>query len=172
MIATLNSDCSILTLESEALVTAVGKTFTSLTLKSRLNCSSTETSVVVSSLIGSISSKKINIPSTMFYNDSSKTKYCDGIYYFELVIGYTTVTNTYVVNDSACKLVDCDLKCSVLDYYTKTKDKKAYYQYYALLQGNDCDSCYCTEMCSLYTELKNLLNDNSISTDSSGCGCS
>ena len=176
MIATLNSDCSTLTLYSEALVTAVGKSFSTLVLKSRLNCSLTETSVTLTSLIGSISNKTISIPATTFYNDSSKTKFCDGVYYFELEVVYNldvlgTIT-AYQVDDGACKLIDCDLKCKVLEYYTATKDKTAYYEYYALQQGNDCDSCYCTEMCSLYTELKNLLNDNSISTSSSGCGCS
>lgn len=173
MIATLNSDCSILTLYSEALVTAVGKTFVSLTLKSRLNCSLTESSVTVTSLIGSIANKQISIPATTFYNDLTKTTYCDGIYYFELEIVYnlaSTLTQ-YQVDDGACKLIDCTLKCKILEYYLASKDRKAYYQYYALQQGNDCDSCYCTEMCSLYTELKLLLNDSNISVDSDGCGC-
>lgn len=173
MIATLNSDCSILTLTSEALVAALGKSFNSLVLKSRLNCSLTETSVDVSSLIGSISNKQVSIPATKFYNDSTKTTYCDGVYYFEFHITYTLSSgNQYRVEDSACKVIDCTLKCKVLDYFIKTKDKKAYYIYYALQQSNDCDSCYCTESCSLYTELKNLLNDSNISSDSSGCGCS
>lgn len=175
MIATLNSDCSSLTLYSEALVPASGKVFVSLVLKSRLNCSLTETSVTVTSLIGSISDNQIVIPATTYYNDLTKTKYCDGIYFFELNITYTLtvtgVTTSYLVKDGACKLIDCDLKCKVNEYYTKCKDRTAYYQYYALLQGNDCDSCYCTEMCSLYSELKTLLNDNNISTTSSGCGC-
>ena len=175
MIATLNSDCSTITLYSEALVAASGKTFVSLVLKSRLNCSLTETSVTLTSLIGSISNKTITIPATTFYNDLTKTTFCDGVYYFELEITYNlTVGETitrYRVNDGACQLIDCQLKCKVLEYFIATKDKKAYYQYYALQQGNDCDSCYCTEMCSLYTELKNLLNDNSISLTSDGCGC-
>lgn len=172
MIATLNSDCSILTLTSEALVAALGKSFNSLVLKSRLNCSLTETSVTVSSLIGSITNKSISIPATLFYNDPTKTTYCDGVYYFELQILYTTVTGTFQADDGACQLIGCNLKCKVLEYFTKTKNRKAYYLYYALQQGNDCDSCYCTEMCSMYTELKNLLNDSSISIDTSGCGCS
>lgn len=176
MIATLNSDCSILTLTSEALATSGVKSFVSLVLKTRQNCSLTETSVTVTSLIGSISNKQISIPATLFYNDSTKTKYCDGIYYFELNITYD-ITSTfpavrYLVKDSACQLIDCTLKCDVLKYYTDTKDRKVYYQYFALKQGNDCDSCYCTEMCSIYTELKNLLNDNNISNTDSGCGCS
>lgn len=174
MIATLNSDCSTLTLNSDALLEVSGKTFTSLLLKSRSNCSSTETSLNISSLIPEIENNEVSIPATAFYSDASKTNYCDGIYYFELEITYLIeeTGQAFQVNDGACKLVDCDLKCKVLEYYIETKDKKAYYQYYALQQGNDCDSCYCTEMCSLYTELKTLLNDNDISIGSNGCGCS
>lgn len=174
MIATLNSDCSILTLNSEALVEASGKSFTSLVLKSRLNCSLTETSVDVSSLIGSISDKEISIPATTFYNDATKTIYCDGVYYFELQTTFysASIGENFQINDSSCTLIDCTLKCKVLEYYIATKDKKVYYQYYALQQGGDCDSCYCTEMCSLYTELKNLINDSNISNTTSGCGCS
>lgn len=173
MIASLNSDCTTLTLYSEALVTGETKTFVSLELKSRLNCSLTETTVVLD--INDIVDSQIEIPATTFYDDATKTTYCDGVYYFELAITYNIdfedITQ-YLVEDGACKLIDCTLKCKVLEYYLQCKDRKAYYQYYALQQGNDCDSCYCTEMCSLYTELKNLLNDNSISTTTSGCGCS
>lgn len=173
MIATLNSDCSTLTLNAEALVTASGKTFDSLVLRSRLNCSSTESSVDISSLIGSIANSQISIPATQFYADETKTQYCDSVYYFQLDITYTTGSGTFLVQDSACRLIDCQLKCDVLSYYTKTKDKLAWFYYYAILQGNDCDSCYCTESCSLYTELKLLLNANtSVTNSDSGCGCS
>jgi len=176
MIASLNSDCSILTLTSEALLISGVKLFTSLVLKTKRNCSTTQTSVVVSSLIGSISNNQILIPATLFYNDATKTKYCDDVYNFELEIAYDITSPLPVipvsVTDSACIIIDCVLKCSVVKYFTTTKDKTAMYQYYALLQGNDCDSCTCIEMCSLYTELKKLLNDNNITSSTSGCGCS
>lgn len=179
MIATLNSDCSTVTLYSEALVTTAGKTFTGLTLKSKLNCSSTETSVNLNSLLGSISNKTITVPATLFYGDSSKTTFCDGVYYFKLEISYNITSLTvdaFRVDDSACKLVDCALKCDLLKYYLDCKDSSLYYWHYALTQGSSCDSCTCTEMCTLYTELKNKLygysGNSNIVDSSSGCGCS
>lgn len=174
MIATLNSDCSIVTLTSEALVASGVKTFTNLVLNTKLNCSATVTTVDLSSLIGSITDSKIEVPATTFYNDLTKTVFCDGVYYFELEITYdiSSPAATYLVKDSACTFIDCSTKCKVLDYYIKQQDKKVYYLYYALNQGGSCDSCSCTEMCSLYTELTTLINDNSISNSDSGCGCS
>lgn len=178
MIATLNSDCSILTLEVEALASAAGKTFDSLVLKSRLNCSLTESSVTVSSLIGSIVNKKISIPATLFYGDVTKTKYCDGVYYFQLDVTYTYATGqpvhagTYLVEDPTCIAVICNLTCRVQEYYIKTKDKSVWYEYYALLQGGACDLCNCADTCASYNELNILLNDNNIVNSDSGCGCS
>ena len=172
MIATINDDCTILTLSADALLAVSGKTIDSLMLKSRLNCSSTESSVDVSSLIGSIVDNQIEIPATLFYGDDTKTTYCDGIYYFNLNTYYYTEADSYLVEDSACVLIGCELKCKVLDYYIETKDRKVWYLYYALIIGSQCDSCYCTEMCSLYSELKILLNDNNISYTADGCGCS
>ena len=75
MIATINNDCTILTLSADALLEVSGKTIDSLMLKSRLNCSSTESSVDVSSLIGSIVDNQIEIPATLFYGDDTKTTY-------------------------------------------------------------------------------------------------
>lgn len=172
MITVLNNDCSILTLTSDGLTTSPSKTFTSLVLKSKLNCSLTEDSVDVSELIPDISNKSIQIPATLFYGNDTQTTYCDGVYYFKLVINYTTdppSENPTYIEDSACQIIDCTLKCKVFEQYNKTNDRKLIFYYYALTQGPDCDSCSCTEMCSIYTELKNLLNDNSTTTG--GCGC-
>lgn len=171
MIASLNSDCSVLTLANDLFANET-VTIDSVMLRSRLNCSLTESTVDVSSLIESISNGQISIPATVFYNASTSTTYCDGIYYFQLDIEYTQSSNTYLATSSQCILIDCDLKCKVLDYYTKTKDSLAWQYYYALTIGGDCDSCYCTEMCSLYTELKLLINDNHTTSQSAGCGCS
>jgi hypothetical protein len=172
MIATFNSDCSILTLTLVALESAANKTIDSIVLKSRLNCSLTESSLDVSFLTGSIIEGKIPIPAIDFYNDTSKTTFCDGVYYFKLEVTYTIANkDTFLVTDSTCVLSACCLKCKILDYYISTKNKEVWYYYYALLQGGDCDSCYCTDMCSLYTELKLLLNDNNIPDSTGGCGC-
>lgn len=172
MVATINGDCTTLTLNAEALVSAAGKTFDSLVLRSRLNCSSTESEVDVSSLIGSITAENtIDVPATLFYGDDTKETYCDGIYYFQLDITYTVDSSAYLVEDSACLAITCALRCAVIEYYLLTKDKTAWYYYYAITQGKECDSCYCTDMCSMYSELKILLNDNNITSNSDGCGC-
>lgn len=171
MIATLNSDCSIITLKSDYLSTAVDKTFDSIVLKSRINCSLTESTVDVSSLIHTIDNNEISIPATYLFDNGAETVYCDGVYYFQLEITYTFHGDVYMAMESVCKLVDCSLKCKVLTYYTSTKNKDAWYYYYALVQGGSCDSCYCTEMCSLYQELKLLINDSTNTNTTTGCGC-
>lgn len=170
MIATLNNDCSILTLNADALVSASGKTFDSLTLITKLNCSTVESSVDISSLIGSIANSSISIPSTLYYGDETKTTYCDGIYNFELQVVYTTGLGTFLVKNILCTLIGCTLKCKVLDYYIKTEDKNIYYKYFALLQN--CDSCSCAKMCALYNEITSVLNDDNTVTTNTGCGCS
>ena len=171
MIASLNSDCSVLTLSTESLITSELKTFTSLKLKSRLNCSLTETSVDISSLIDSINNSQISIPASLFYNDVNKTKYCDGIYYFQLEVEYTQSSVGYLVTDSKCQLIDCDLRCKLINYFQSSKDRTIWHYYNALVVGSNCDTCFCTEMCSLYNEIKILLNDNSVVNSTSGCGC-
>lgn len=173
MLAVQNTDCSMLTLTAEALSLADGKTFDSLVLRSKLNCSSTESSVDVSSLIDSIADNSIVVPATLFYSDENKDTFCDGVYYFQLDITYTTGSGVYLVEDSACILIDCSIKCDIIDAYTKTKDKSIWYLYTAITYGNSCDSCSCVEMCSLYTELKNLIyGDTYITNTDTGCGCS
>lgn len=172
MITSLNSDCSIITFNSDGLLQPEGTTIDSIALKYRSNCSSTETEVDLTDLIEDVADGALSVSSAIFYSDETKDVYCDGIYYFQLDIVYTNGDGTFQISDSACQLIDCTLKCKVLEYYTSTKDKNVWYYYTALTLGNSCDSCYCTEMCSLYTELKLLLNDNSINIDTSGCGCS
>lgn len=172
MTVTINSDCSIITFASAALTEVVGKTITGLTLRSKLNCSSTESELVLDDLIDSVTNGQLEVPAETFYNDENKIIYCDGVYYFQLDTQYTQDDEEFLMEDSACTLVSCDLICKIQDYWVSTKDKKVWYYYYALVQGSDCDSCYCTNMCSMYTDLKLLLNDNNISTDTSGCGCS
>jgi len=171
MTATLNSDCSTLTLNTSSLELAEDKTFNSLTLKYRTSCASTETEVDISELIETIADNQIDVTSLLFYGNETSDSFCDGVYYFQLETNYTIDDETYLAADSVCVLVDCSLKCKVIDYFIATKDRKAHYLYYALKLGGECDSCYCTEMCSMYTELKLLLNDNSITFTDTDCGC-
>ena len=171
MITTVSNDCSQLTFNSSSLELSEGKVFDSIKLKSRLNCSSTESTLDLDTLIDSIENNEIILNSTLFYNDETKTVFCDGVYYFQLEITYTIDSTTYIVTESQCKFIGCSTQCKALDYYIKTKDNNVWYFLYALTLDS-CDSCYCTELCSLYTELKLLINDNNTSNSDNGCGCS
>ncbi len=164
--------CENLTIKS-SILTGEGKNIASIVLRTKLNCSSTQTSVVLTSLEDDIVEDTLVIPATAYYNDASKTTYCDGVYNFSLAVTYTEFEDEAIfqATDTACVFIDCDTKCKVMDHYTLTRNTKIIHYYYALVNSADCDVCNCTDMCSLYTEIKTLLNDNS-STTSDDCGCS
>lgn len=168
---TVTPSCANLTIQSSALSNTGGKVITSIVLKSKLNCSLTQTSVILNSLIGSVSNNTIVIPATTYYNNILKTIYCDGVYNFELVVGYTLSSAQYISTDTSCVFIDCETKCQVIKNYQETKDPKIIYYYYALTAASDCDNCTCTDMCSLYSEIKTLLNGTtSITNNNCGCG--
>jgi len=173
MTITLNSDGSILTFTSTLLSSSEAKTITGLELKTKLNCSSTPTTVDLEDLIPDIENSSIDVSSIIYYDDEEKTTYCDGIYYFELKVTYNIegdAIEEFVGTESKCFFVDTVIKCDVLTYYVNTKDTTAAFYYNALKYGGDCDACNCAELCSLYSELKTLIgNGNSSSTDD---GCS
>jgi len=170
MTITLNSDGSILTFTSTLLSSSEGKTITGLELKTKLNCSSTPTTVDLEDLIPDIENSSVNLSSVVYYDDITKTTYCDGIYYFELKVTYNNGEIEYEGTESKCFFVDTVIKCDLLTYYINTKDETAAFYYNALKYGGDCDACNCAELCSLYSELKTLIgNGNSSSTDD---GCS
>lgn len=164
--------CENLTIKS-SIFTGEGKNITSIVLRTKLNCSSTQTSVVLTSLENNIDGDTLVVPATSYYNDVNKTVYCDGVYNFTLVVTYTQFEEEalFSTSDTACVFIDCDTKCKVMDNYVSTKNAKIIHYYYALVNSADCDVCNCTDMCSLYTEIKTLLNDNT-STASDDCGCS
>lgn len=168
----VTSSCNNLTFKSSVL-TGEGKNITAIVLKTKLNCSSTQSSVILTSLKNSVEGDELIVPATAYYNDANKTTYCDGIYNFSLVVTYTLgeTETLYSATDTSCVFIDCETKCKVMDNYALVKNPKILYFYYALVNSADCDVCNCTNMCSLYTEIKMLLNDNS-STPSDDCGCS
>lgn len=168
----IQTSCENITIQSELLDISMGKTITEIVLKSKLNCSSTQSTVDITSLKDTITVDKLIIPATSFYNDLTKTVYCDGVYNFELSVKYTNGETEvlYQGTETKCVFVDCLTGCKVVENYTATKNKKIMFIYFALITSNDCDNCNCTDLCSLYTELKLLLNDNS--TTSQDCGCS
>ena len=172
MTVTCNSDCSTLTFSSEYLEEAAGKTIDSIKLRSRLNCSSAESTLDLSSLIPDVLNGSFNLSAEIFYNDETKTIFCDGVYYLALDIEYTVDSDSFLAKESNCKFVGCNINCKLQDYFEKTRDSKPFFYHYALTQANACDACYCTQMCVYYDELKHILNDYGNTASTSGCGCS
>ncbi len=173
MTVTLNSDGSILTFTSTLLQSSEGKTITGLKLKTKLNCSSTSTTIVLDDLIPDIDNSSVDLQSIVYYADATKTTYCDNIYYFELEVDYDIsgeITESFIGKESACIFIDVTTKCDVFTYYETSKDLTALLYYNALTFGSTCDACNCAELCSLYSELKTLIgNANNSSTDTT-CG--
>ena len=169
MTITLNSDGSILTFTSTLLESSEGKTITQLELTAKLNCSSTPTVIVLDDLIEDVTNSSLPVPSIVYYDDETKTTYCDGIYYFELKVTYNNGEIEYEGTESKCMFIDVTTKCDLLTYYSDTKDMNALFYYNALLVGGDCDACNCAELCSLYSELKTLLGNGNTSSTDNGC---
>jgi len=172
MTITLNSDGSILTFTSTLLSSSEIKTITGLKLKTKLNCSSTSTTIVLDDLIPDIENSSFDLSSIIYYDDETKTTYCDGIYYFEIEVTYNIAGEAieeFIGKESGCKFIDTVIKCDVLNYYSTTKDVTALFHYNALKYGGDCDACNCAELCSLYSELKTLIGNADNSSTDNGC---
>lgn len=164
----ITSNCTNLVVNSEIFDGA--KIYSFIQLKYKKDCAVNVTTVNLNSLIPSITTK-IEIPATTFYNDLTKTTYCDGIYNFELIVRYYT-EDPEVISESketSCHAILCNIKCKALEKYSETKNNKLLYYVYALEASNDCDNCTCSNMCAMYTELKSLIND--YSNLNNGCGC-
>ncbi len=168
----IKTSCENLTIKSELLDISEGKVITEIVLKSKLNCSLTQSSVTLTSLKDTIVVDTLIIPATSFYNDVTKTVYCDGVYNFELSVTYQNGETDVLYKgiETKCVFVDCLTKCKVTQKYESSQNRNIIYYYFALITSNDCDNCTCTDLCSIYNELKLLLNDTN--TTSEGCGCS
>ncbi len=174
MTITLNSDGSILTFTSTLLSSSEVKTITGLKLKTKLNCSSTSTTIDLDDLIPDVANSSFDLSSIVYYDDVTKTTYCDGVYYFEIEVTYNIsgeAIEEFIGKESGCKFIDTAIKCDLLTYYSTTKDMTALFYYNALAVGSICDSCNCAELCSLYSELKTLLGNANIGSTDSDCGC-
>lgn len=94
----------------------------------------------------------------------------DGVYYLELTI---TQADSTVVTESACRFINCETTCLMLDTFKEMAegDEDATIRalaFYALDKANGCTSCACSDLCILYkaTELDNC------SSNVNTCGCS
>ena len=183
MTVSTNSDCSLLVFVADYLTSTVStdpdtdEGMVSVTLKYKTNCASGNlTSVVVTDEITNITDNTLSLSPEIVYG-TTQEKFCDGVYYFELVTVYNVIEDLeirqYTITESACMFLDCDLKCKVIDAYNETKDANILLLYDVLKYSIDCDSCNCTTACDFYTELKCLINESIPSTTitTHGCGC-
>lgn len=93
----------------------------------------------------------------------------DGVYTLKLEI-VKSDSSTYSI--TKCHLVDCNLSCTIKDYFTKTdiKSLQKVLAYNALKLAQNCYSCKCETLCLFY----NIITDdctNELPT-TNDCGCS
>lgn len=94
----------------------------------------------------------------------------DGVYYLELTV---TQSDSTVVVESTCLLVNCSMTCQMLDVFTamaagNTENAIAALSYYALITAAGCTSCACSDLCTLYEATQLIECDSNVTT----CGCS
>lgn len=94
----------------------------------------------------------------------------DGVYYLVLTV---TQSDSTVVTESLCTVVNCSMTCGMLDTFTAlsagdTDSAIAAMSYYALVTANGCTSCACSDLCTLYEATQLIECDSNVTT----CGCS
>jgi len=94
----------------------------------------------------------------------------DGVYYLVLTV---TQSDSTVVTETLCTLVNCTLTCQMLDSFTAASggDEEAGIRalaYYGLITAVGCTSCACSDLCTLY----NGTQLNECDTNVNTCGCS
>lgn len=165
MTVTINADCTAITFTTTNLSGSAN--ITALEVTSSKNCS-TSTVVNITSQINTISNNSITLTAAQMLNNSTITKFCDGVYYLQLKITKFLENTTFEYTESECFLVNCNLKCKMIDVYLSDKtNTKVIYLYDALVYGTSCDECDCSAMCTIYNELLNQIGTN----DSTDCGC-
>jgi hypothetical protein len=73
-------------------------------------------------------------------------------------VGGATVTD--------CGLIDCDLKCRVVDYIATNLESPVAIYYETLKYINDCTDCSCASGCLILAEIEAILNN----TKTTPCG--
>lgn len=114
------------------------------------------------------------ITAPQYYSNDDSIKFCEGIYYFYLYVQYAIEGGTATWTDTYCAFIDCEniIKCQTNDYVLATKDVRPYYMLDALTYSMDCDTCDCSNMCSMYNDLLATINISTTNDTTSGCGCS
>jgi hypothetical protein len=91
----------------------------------------------------------------------------DGVY--SIVITKTLNDLSEITTEKECIIIDCELQCCLVDFLADnpTSEIKLFYQ--ALEWVHHCGDCLCDETCTLFSYIKENLNNNGSTTQ---CGCS
>ena len=148
----INSDCSIITLNSDYL--SVSNQLVNLFWDK--NCSGT---------VGKIS---VNTSASLIQVDPADlgegATFSDGVYYFKISV---TQEDGSIVEESLCKFVNCNSSCLMLPVYklTDMESLRKQISFEGLLAANDCVKCSCADFCTLYS------NTGLTTIDNNDCGC-
>ena len=91
----------------------------------------------------------------------------DGVY--SVVITKTLDDLSEITTEKECIVIDCELKCCVIDYLADNPSSDIMLYYTALTWAPNCGNCLCDEACTLYNLILDKLDENGSTTQ---CGCS
>lgn len=111
-------------------------------------------------------------------DDASYTLTPDSLSLTDFVVGVYTIQLVTIQEDGTsitelkCILIDCDLNCTMLDTFLDLTDNEENLvkalSYHALSAIADCDTCTCSDWCTLY----NTATNQTCVTNAEPCGCS
>jgi len=151
-----NQDATLLYVEHPELTNSV----TGLQFRLRVGCGNTLSSIPV--LASTVTSNKFQLTLSNVFPTNTPTRFPDGVYYSEIQFDYPSDGDIVNKDGNNCMLIDYDLKCNFESLTDKQKQL-----YLALKYANECDSCQCTSLCEVYS---NLITTNT-TTDDNPCGC-
>ena len=171
------TNCSTIVLNTTEVTGLTVDDLVGLQLTHKFNCGSSAVLDLTDSMDTIVTSDDdgtyFTLTAAQYYDDETVEKFCEGIYYFQVTLMYSVDSTSYDYNGSICTLLDCEnyIKCKVKDYLIDTMDARPLYMLDAIELANECDTCTCTNMCSMYNDLLATINLN-IDGTTSGCGCS
>jgi hypothetical protein len=178
MQVTVNSDCSVITFTS----TNFTNSLDGLELRAKYNLAATPTVFNLNSKISGISGNFFTLSPTEYHypaglpsGTTAPTKFCDGVFYFEVEssvvtdVGPPIVENS--VTESSCTFVSCETRCALVENYKNENIDEMLSLYESIKNGQDCDDCNCTKTTNMFLDLKDMLNLINSSTNVNDCGC-
>lgn len=91
----------------------------------------------------------------------------DGVYYIKITKTPNDLSS--ITTEKSCVLVDCDLKCCIIDFLADNTDSNIMDLYLALTWLPNCGDCMCDEGCTLFNLIQDKLTEDGNTTK---CGCS